>query len=356
MSASAPVLDISDKTKRDSAAAESPEQTRQRYERACARLRDYKDSRHKNRSDIAKELGPQPGTSKDWADGTIGSFLAGTYPIESVATILAAVERLLARVEEVDRFIVQPDFVRTSVAKRVFALIKRVKLFCKIGILAADPGVGKSFALNEWQHTIQTSILLRANGTWCPASYKHRSYSSPWPTLAAIAKELKIETNRGAAPAVIYDAIVQRLSKSGRVLLIDQAHFIPPEALEILASLNEDADLPIVLAGWPKLYEAGPREWDSIQAFRRRTIRDRITTRDIKPTDVDLIIEQIVDAKVARAARESLINEARKPGSLGWLVSLLQYAQTLTEGKVTAEHVEQAIREVPPVVIVGDIS
>jgi DNA transposition AAA+ family ATPase len=317
------------------------------------RLREYKSTTKKSRADLARELGPQPGTETLWSESTIGVYLSGSYPAESAANLNAAVMRLLARVDERRRVIVQPVFARTSIAKTIHTLIKRCSLFVKIGVVGAEPGVGKTEAVNRWALDNPTSILIRANRTFMPGSSMGRG-SSHWPTMLQLAKVLEVPNAANLrAQTYLYDSIVERLRGSGRVVIIDQAHFVPGEAIEILTTLNEDANIPVILTGHTSVIDRGPRDLESLTAFRRRSLRVKITAADIKGADVDLIAEQILGEEVARDAAKRLLQEARRAGALGWVVSLLQYAQTISEGPVTLAEVLQAIEEVPPVMVGG---
>jgi len=344
-------------TKGDPVATESPESLQQRYVAAMERLRAYKDSNKKSKEAIAAELGPQPGSGSNWSASTIGVFLNGSYSISSLGNILPAVERLLTSVEERQRLIVQPVFARTSVARSILTLIKRCQLFGKNGILGVEPGVGKTEALKHFALTNPTSMYIRANRTFSPTSSISRANSSALPTLRSLALALNIigrdERNLQARSQThLYDEIVMRLCGSRRVIAFDQAHWLPIEALDIFTTLNEDAGVSIIVAGHTGVYDRGPRDYESYVAYHRRALRIRILTSAITEADVRLIAEQVLEVEVARKASRRLHEEARKPGGLGWVVSLLQVAQTYSDGTVTLDHVEQAIKEVPPPVIV----
>lgn len=318
--------------------------TQARYDRVVEALRAYKGSTRCTWAEIATSIGGE------YSDSTLSVLASGKYPLESSYKLIVRIEEFLRLVEERRSLITQPTFVATSVSKRIFALIKRVVLFSKIGIIGAESGTGKTRTLEEWYAGHPNATYLRANRTFAPSASSSRAASSPAPTMAKIAKAIGCVDALGARnQAFVYDAIVGMLRNTGRTLLIDEAHFLPSEALDIIRTLHEDASIPVVLAGHAALYDRGPRDYESLIAFRSRSLREKLLTSQIRATDVDLIASQIVGVDVARDASKVLLQESQSSGGFRRLVTLLQVAQTYRDSSeaVTKAHVLRAIDERP---------
>jgi DNA transposition AAA+ family ATPase len=317
--------------------------TQERYDRNVAALRAYKSSSNSTWKEVATALGGS------YTESSVTVFANGKYPLESAHNIIERVEQFLALVEERRLTLTQPTFVLTSIAKRIFSVIKQSELLLKIGVIGAESGTGKTSAINEWHITHLNTTLIRANRTFAPSSSASQHSSSPFPTLLKIARAVGYtDTAPSRRQTLIYDAVVDALRGSNRVLMFDEAHFLPSEALDITRTIHEDARIPIVLAGHATLYDRGPREHESLIAYRSRALREKVTTAQVRASDVELIASQIVGVDVARDASRVLLQEAQSNGGFRRLVTLLQVAQTYRDtDHVTKDQVLRAIEERP---------
>lgn len=318
--------------------------TQARYDRVVEALRAYKGSTRCTWAELATSIGGE------YSDSTLSVLASGKYPLESSHKLIVRIEEFLRLVEERRALVTQPTFVATSVSKRIFALIKRVVLFSKIGVIGAESGTGKTRSLEEWHIGHPNATYIRANRTFSPSASSSRASSSPAPTMAKIAKAIGcVDALSMRSQAFVYDAIVGTLRGTGRLLILDEAHFLPSEALDVIRTIHEDANIPVVLAGHAALYDRGPRDYESLIAFRSRALREKFLTSQIRSTDVDLIASQIVGVDVARDASKVLLQESQSSGGFRRLVTLLQVAQTYrnSDEAVTKAHVLRAIDERP---------
>jgi DNA transposition AAA+ family ATPase len=314
--------------------------TQARYDTVVEALRAHKSSTGASWPELAKAIGIAP--------STMGVFGSGNYPVDSARHLVERVEAYLQLLEERRALITQPAFVLTSITRRIYSLIKQCVLLSKIGVIACESGTGKSRSLEEYHATHVNSVLLRANRTFHPTVAHTASASSPFTTLFQVAKALGCSNlSSSRAQTLLYDAIIAAARGSNKVLIIDEAHFLPAEALDVIRTINEDAHIPIILAGHVGLYDRAPRDAESAIAYRSRALRERIKTSSIRQSDVDLIATQIVGVDVANDAQKVLLREAQSSGGLRRLVTILQVAQTYRRGDevVSKAHVLKAIEE-----------
>jgi DNA transposition AAA+ family ATPase len=326
---------------------EPPSQTREmtqaRMESAIRQLNAYKNNAvsKKTDDDLARELGGR------WKPGTIQLFRNGHMQLENARLIVEAAELLLAQIDERAGLITKSAFVNTSISKRLLSLIKRAIVFNRMAVGAVEPGLGKTRTLEEFARVSPLSVLIRANRTFWPSSSVGRSMSSPWPLFTRLAQEFHVD-HRTRYPSIAYEEMVRKIKGTNRVILIDQAQYIPPEAFDLLTTLHEEAQTPIVLFGWTRLYEAGPREFEALTAYQSRTFRELFTRAQIKQADVLLIAEQFIGRALAESRKEKLLEQAKKDGGLRRLDVILQHAQTLPGAGETllTSHIDEAIKYV----------
>ena len=135
---------------------------------------------------------------------------------------------------------INPNFIETTVAKRVFDIAKVCHLFSEIGVCYADAGTGKTEAAREYAARKTDVILIEAD---------------PGYTSVVLFKELHDKLGNGGCHNLhtTFDECVDRLSRSGRLLIIDEAEQLPYRCLELLRRLHDKAGIGILLLGMPKL-------------------------------------------------------------------------------------------------------
>lgn len=321
-------------------AAESVAISPERFRAAIEGLRAFKDSSELPWSEIAPQIGA------DYAESTISVFASGKYALKNSRNVVEAVEQFLALVEERRSLITQPQFVETSVAKLILALTRKIVLLMRMGVLAADSGVGKSTTLQQYQLRYPRTIYLRANPTWRPRNV------SVTPILHPLLRSLDYQQLKANSVQTHgYDYCVAKLKGTERLLIVDEAQYCPSEGLNVLRALHEDAGIPILLAGNEAMYTRGPAGFITpaeFTQFESRCLRERLSARDITGADVDLIAEQILEVDLARDASSILLEQAQGPGGFRRLVIVLQVAQLLRRSaseRIAKAHVVRALHD-----------
>lgn len=133
-----------------------------------------------------------------------------------------------------------PNFIETSVSRRVFDIASLCRMFCEIGVCFADAGVGKTEAVREFAAQKPDVILIEAD---------------PGYTASALINEIHDKLGNGSRHN-LHGTLVEcigRLQNSGRLLIIDEAEQLPYKALELVRRLHDKANIGVLLTGMPKL-------------------------------------------------------------------------------------------------------
>lgn len=309
-----------------------------RYEVARNWLLDYKASTGFTWAKIAREVGG------NYAETTLNLFGSGKYPVANSAQLVAAIEAFARLVDARRTALRQHHFVLTSIAKTVNNLIWQTQLFRRIGIISGDSGIGKSEAMQHHAAGTPNAAHLTLN------PHIKTSYGLLPKMLAAIGRpEGKLH-----APHILYDRLLQHTRGTSWFFLIDDAHFLLSETLDMLRCYQEEAGgVPIVLSGNARLYQNA--QWaagQSVAAFTqfdsRCAVRVHLSASDIKRGDVIAIAQQLIGAQLTESCVEILLRQAKlaPSGSLRHLVTILQTAQTQrqdTSAPVTKQDIAEAI-------------
>jgi DNA transposition AAA+ family ATPase len=174
------------------------------------------------------------------SQATLSQFMNGKYngDVEKVKVKIATV---LEREKEKSTLrVVNPNFIETSVSKRVFDIAKVAHMFCEICVCYADAGTGKTEAAREYAARKSDVILIEAD---------------PGYTAVVLFKELHDKLGNGGTHNLhnTFAECVNRLTNSGRLLIIDEAEQLPYRCLEMLRRLHDHAGIGILLLGMPKL-------------------------------------------------------------------------------------------------------
>lgn len=183
---------------------------------------------------VARQVGKSPATLSNW--------LAGKYR-GNVERVAGAVAAYLQRQEE--KAVLQDvnvKFVETTTSKRIFGLVRLAHLRNKICVLTARAGSGKTVTLQEYTRHNPSTLLIESDSTY---------------TKDALLREMHKRlgfTGRGVPRHVMAD-IIEKLTNSDRLIIIDEADQLSVYALEVLRAIHDKAHVGMVLAGMPRLIE-----------------------------------------------------------------------------------------------------
>jgi hypothetical protein len=249
-----------------------------------------------------------------------------SYIDQSYQGDLAAIERDVARLlkqkENTDFSASASSFVKTSVAVAIFELLFFCYQRAKFGVIFAPSGIGKTEPLRQFKKTNDGVLLASAN----------ISTRFPGTVLRLIAR------HSGGIPrqnsiSDLLSTLCDRLKRSYRLLIIDEAHFLKWESLEAIRSIYDISGVGVILCGQERLYsqmvgtEGSGFLYD--QLFSRIAIR-RCNFK-VKKNDVRALAE-VRYPNIGEDCVEYLYQVARGKGHFRIMLSVLDIALELHEG------------------------
>lgn len=181
---------------------------------------------------VAKAIGENQGALNQW--------LQGKYQGNSDKFDLA-VQAYLER-EMGKQAVGSLEYVlaNTETTKRILNFMSSVHATCDDGLLYGNAGMGKTTALRHYAKQHPDVILLEVMPTYTPAV-----------VLKTIAKKIGVQTSGSLND--VNEAIVAKLSGSGRMIVVDEAENLSTRSLEILRRLHDIAGVGLLLAGTARL-------------------------------------------------------------------------------------------------------
>ncbi|MGV3581893.1 MAG: AAA family ATPase [Methylophilus sp.] len=165
---------------------------------------------------------------------TFSQVLSGTY-VTSPTKMLEQVLSAIKHVDQQDEDILPP--VETSVFKLVQTACTMARRNRNFSVFSAYVGTGKTFALKYYAKHNPNTFLIEADPTMTPQT---------------IVKELAkavIGPDVSGTNYVIFQAIVNELSNTDSLLIIDEAETLTPKQLEIIRRLRDKSNVGVVLSG-----------------------------------------------------------------------------------------------------------
>jgi len=220
---------------------------------------------------VAKALGKSSSALSQWLSGTYkGNNDEMRARVEDYLTAAAEEDGSTALLEE-------QSIVETGCYKAVSKFCGLVSKNKMMGLLIGDAGAGKTTALRDYARKRPTSILVEADPGYTPRVF-----------FEELCSRLNV-----SAPNVTHAKFAQtvdRLKNSGRLLMIDEAEWLPTETLEYVRRIHDKAGIGIVLCGLPRLEKniRGFRE-SFLQLSSRIQLVSRL--RSLTEKDVEAYLE-----------------------------------------------------------------
>ncbi len=164
-------------------------------------------------------------------------------------------------------------FVHTIASRAIFEAASLCHHDGEIGVVTSDAGIGKTWAVKEYQRQHRDVILIEAD----PGD-------SAFTTLSQVHQGVGMD---GASlPTPMFLDCVQRLQGSGRLIIVDEAENLQKRALEILRRIHDKAGIGILLIGLPRLYDnLRGRRGDYAQLYSRVASYVKLE----RPTEEDVV-------------------------------------------------------------------
>lgn len=196
-------------------------------------LLSHMEAKGKNQADVSKAIGRSA--------SVLSAYLKGNYNgdlKDLEGRLKAYLEKSSAREYAAPRAVA---FVPTFNSRAYFAIADRCLLECEMGVCTGDAGVGKTMSAIQYAKEHPEVILVLANlGFTARVLFSHLCDA--------------LDLSKKGNLFDMFERVVVRLKGTERLIIVDQAEYLPYRALELLRSVYDEAGVGILLAGMPRLY------------------------------------------------------------------------------------------------------
>ncbi|WP_052719374.1 AAA family ATPase [Halomonas sp. HG01] len=226
-----------------------------------------------------------------------------------------------------------PEWVETPSARAVLSALSFAQMAEAVSVIYGGAGVGKTTTLARYRDQAPNVWVVTAT----PAA------SAPGPILARIAQVLGIRAS--GAVHVVEANIIERVSETRGLLVIDEAQHLTHRALDAIRSIHDAAGIGLALVGNEIVYSqltGGSRSVGFAQLFSR--VAKRVRLSRAKDADVTALLEAwgIAD----KESRQLCLGIGRRPGALRGLSQTLRlasmFAAATGAARPSAEHIRDA--------------
>lgn len=292
-----------------------------------ALVRDIMDQRGITQADLAAEI--------DYSPSTVNLWLKDRYNGDREA-VEAELGKWVARNADDDQIGAAAEanpFVETPSARSYFDVLRYAQSTGRLGLIYGSSGDGKTTACKEYAAQRPNVFITRAAPSNSGLFYAIRS----------IAQDLDVaKPGRGASE--LSDAIIAKLAPSKGLLIIDEADFLSPAAVEQLRYIHDVTKIGMVFVGNYELYAQlkgnGKREVALARIYSRL---GKSQLSNCRPGDVDALAKSL--GVTARDQVAKLRAIAERPGHLGNVVQAARQAQRVARKMgqpLSVEHIELA--------------
>lgn len=251
------------------------------------------------------------------SESAMSQYLAGKYP--NPDSVEKKVADLLDKAKLRQTVVQDLPFAATTISQAIISMLEYARLKRIITVIYGDAGVGKTRTTNEWKSGRTDVIHL----TGAPA------IGSPKAFFKYLARELKIPRNGHIDD--LYMDLIERLTGSDKMLIIDEAQHLNLRTLENLRGLQEAAQIAMVLIGNETIYTkmVGRQQAEFAQLFSRIGWRKHLLTVQFVLDDVKKVFFALDEN-----AHNALLNICQSKYGLRGAVHV--YTNASNNGDVTA--------------------
>lgn len=234
--------------------------------------------------------------------------------------LIRDIRRFVERHETIELFYRDPQIRKTDILKKIHKTLTYAQTAADLVILDGPAGSGKTIAVRNFIHKTPGNMLVTLDVV----------SRSPSSILSLIYKQVPIYALSGTK-SILLQRLIERLENSQRLLILDEAHFLSWEALEMVRRLHDAAQIGIVLCGQERLYHEmkqpkGRFLWDQISS----RIGMRHTIGNIEREDTDMICLTICP-NLDNRCLNLLYKLAQGPGRFRTVTKVLKQAVKISE-------------------------
>lgn len=195
-------------------------------------LNQFMQTHNIDQETVARGVGVSSAMISQWRQG---KYMGNNEKVE--AKVAAYLEREKGKLSKPE---LESVFVSTPTAQKMLDMLRLTHLSRENGLLYAQAGTGKTTTIRHYEQQYPDVILIEADVT-----------DTPSVVLKSIAK--KIGTSTVGSLNDIKEGILEKLTNSGRMIIVDEAEQLSTKSLEILRRLHDKAGIGLVLVGMPRL-------------------------------------------------------------------------------------------------------
>lgn len=197
------------------------------------RLKSHIKLNNLRHNEVSKAIGYSETSLSQWLSG---SYKADTKGIDE--NIFAYLEREEAREKEVVK---NPNTVVTNAVNILFDSAKLSHLDKRMRVICGEAGIGKTTAIKEYEKANTGVIIINSNITISPKKLCKLFYE-------------KLGIAGSSHTGDMLDEIILKLKDTDKLVIIDEAEYLPYKALEIIRTIYNECNIGILLVGTPDLY------------------------------------------------------------------------------------------------------
>ena len=227
-------------------------------QQVAAKLLEFLKEREIHQVEFARMIGV--------GNARLNQFLKNKYK-GKLDTIINKVQNMMESIGRKERRVKGVEYVQTSVAKGIAALITQTEAFSdeegKIGLLIGDGGHGKSHCLRAYAQANKNTIYVELDSAMTSTTM-----------FAEIAKALKIDSS--GTLGNVTRRLIESLLPRRCIIMLDEASWLSVHQLDQLRQIIlVKSKCPLILAGNRDLFETvmqnnSRRGYESLDQFTSR--------------------------------------------------------------------------------------
>lgn len=294
-------------------------------EKARIRLTDYISSTGLTQTIIAKKI--------CLSTATVSQFLSDSYSGDN-EEIAIKINSFIDLQEMRTAYTKAPQFTdKIRNTRKIINTLDYVYANRCTGVVSGVSGSGKTTALKSYQKIMSGVIYIQADATkWSPCSI-----------LRLIAKSMNKECSGSSSD--ILDWIVDELTGTDRLIIIDEAQHLKARAFDTLRVLNDRAEVGVIYAGTPDIIKRmtiGREKEEFDQVYSRIEYTCNLSNRFNINEIAALFSEFNLDSEVLKC----LCSAASQKGGLRYAVNLFKVANSAEQGNISVDALMQAMQRV----------
>lgn len=176
-----------------------------------------------------------------YSAAVVSQFLSKNYPGD-VDTIREKITNVMLRESEKDSVNKSSTaFINTSISQKYFDVARACHRHSEIGVIYSSAGLGKTISGREYAAKYSDTIFIEVDPGYTTLYFLEKLHA-----------KVGLSNPRLSIPH-LQDEIMEKLSGSGRFLIIDEAEQLPYKTLESIRRINDKAQVGVLLTGMHKL-------------------------------------------------------------------------------------------------------